>query len=93
MIYFSFLTLSFIFGCILTGAAQDSLYQSETLEIQKITDHVYCHTSFLDTESFGKVPCNGMVVFAEGEVIVFDTPTDSATSVELIDLQILVSSV
>ena len=78
--------LLFILGCTSIGAAQDtSLYQSETLEIQKITDQVYQHISFLNTESFGKVPCNGMIVLDKGEAIIFDTPTDSATSVELID--------
>jgi len=38
----------------------------------------------LDTESFGKVSCNGMVVINMGEAIVFDTPTDEKSSLELI---------
>ncbi len=59
-------------------------YASETLLVQQVSDHVYQHTSFLDTESFGKVPCNGMVVTSEGEAIIFDTPTSGAVSSELI---------
>ena len=63
----------------------DSLvYSSDNLEIRKISNHVYEHTSFLQTESFGKVPCNGMVVTDKNEAIVFDTPTDSISSEELI---------
>ena len=78
--------ITFFVLYVLKGLAQNTpLYQSETLEIQKITDHVYQHISFLDTESFGKVPCNGMIVFDEGEAIIFDTPTDDATARELID--------
>src|SRR5690606_15506376 len=62
----------------------DSLvYQSENLIIRQLSDHIYLHTSFLDTESFGKVSCNGMVVINMGEAIVFDTPTDEKSSLEL----------
>ena len=78
--------ITFFVLYVLKGLAQNTpLYQSETLEIQKITDHVYQHISFLDTESFGKVPCNGMIVFDKGEALIFDTPTDDATARELID--------
>lgn len=63
----------------------DSLiYQSENLEIRKLSDHVYEHVSFLETESFGKVPCNGMVVVNEKEAVVFDTPATEKSSRELI---------
>ena len=78
--------ITFFVLYVLKGLAQNTpLYQSETLEIQKITDHVYQHISFLNTESFGKVPCNGMIVFDKGEALIFDTPTNDATAVELID--------
>lgn len=60
------------------------LYDSENLIIQKMSDHVYLHTSFLNTESFGRVPCNGMIVVNGGEAVVFDTPTDNNSSEELI---------
>ena len=60
-------------------------YTSETLLIEQISDRVYQHTSFLDTESFGKVPCNGMIVISEGEAVIFDTPTSGEASAELID--------
>ncbi|MCC9136916.1 subclass B1 metallo-beta-lactamase [Pontibacter silvestris] len=60
-------------------------YKSEALETRKIADHVYQHISFLDTENFGKVPCNGMIVFDNNEAVVFDTPPDDSTSRELIN--------
>jgi metallo-beta-lactamase class B len=53
--------------------------------IQKVTDHVYQHISYLDAGSFGNVPCNDIIVFNDKEVITFDTPTDNNTSLELIN--------
>lgn len=72
-------------GCnSVLNAQQNKNHQTETLVIQKITDHFYQHTSYLHTDSFGKVPYNGMIVFDYNEAIVFDTPADSEASLELI---------
>ena len=61
-----------------------TIYQTENLIITKLSNSIYEHTSFLQTNDFGKVPCNGMVVVDSNEAIVLDTPTDSISSVELI---------
>src|SRR5690606_14830020 len=63
---------------------QNHHYESEDLIIEKVSDHVYRHISYLTTESFGKVVCNGMIVIDGKEVIVFDTTTSDAVSKELI---------
>ncbi len=60
------------------------VYKSENLTIRKLSDHVYLHTSYLKTQDFGKVSCNGMVVVDKKEAIVFDTPADKESSAELI---------
>ncbi|MBX2895651.1 MAG: subclass B1 metallo-beta-lactamase [Cyclobacteriaceae bacterium] len=62
-----------------------TIFETENLIIKKVTDHVYQHISFLNTESFGRVECNGMIVTNGNEAIVFDTPTDDLGSVELLD--------
>ena len=66
--------------------AQDSLlYQSSTLEVERLAPGTYLHRSYLSTEDFGKVACNG-VIFTDGPAaVVFDTPPDTATSRELLD--------
>ncbi len=65
--------------------AKDSIvYKSEHLVIKKLSDHSYQHISWLQTESFGKVGCNGMVVTHKKEAIVFDTPANEQASKELI---------
>lgn len=60
-------------------------YTSNTLEVHKVAEQVYQHLSFLETRSFGKVPCNGMVIIDGDEAIIFDTPTTDQTSRELIN--------
>lgn len=60
-------------------------YTSEHLLIKQITANTFVHTSFLATDSYGKVPCNGMIVINNGEALVFDTPVYSKDSKALID--------
>ncbi len=74
---------------ILSGCKSKKLplknYESETLKIEKISDNIYRHISYLETESYGKVSCNGMVYLNGNDALVFDTPTNDKASAELID--------
>lgn len=68
-----------------TLSESDSIvYKTDNLVIQKLSPHCYVHTSYLNTDEFGRVPCNGMLVVKENEAVGFDTPADSASSEELI---------
>ncbi|EMS34530.1 Beta-lactamase [Mariniradius saccharolyticus AK6] len=60
------------------------IYRSETLVLTQVSENTFIHTSFLQTNDFGNVPCNGLVVTDGKEALVFDTPTDVAASEELI---------
>lgn len=60
------------------------IYHSEDLIIIQISDNAFLHTSFLNTNDFGKVPCNGMIIRNSNEVIIFDTPTNNKTADDLI---------
>ncbi len=62
-----------------------TIYQTENLIITKLSNNIYQHISFLNTDDFGKVECNGMLVVNGNEGVVFDTPTDNKSSVELIN--------
>lgn len=90
--------LSFLISCS-TGGNKSStdvlvdeplvakeVYKSESLRVLQVSPHCYQHISFLATNDFGNVPCNGMVVVDDGEAIVFDTPTTSEVSTELLSL-------
>ena len=61
------------------------VYRSEDLIIIQISDNAFLHTSFLKTNDFGNVPCNGMVVRNSNEVVVFDTPTNNKSAEDLIN--------
>lgn len=68
-----------------TALNDDStVYKTENLIIQRLSNHVYSHTSFLNTDDFGKVACNGMIIINENEAIIFDTPSDTGSAGELI---------
>lgn len=79
-------TLLFLFFAVQHLSAQQPkpLYQSETLQIEQLTPNTFVHISYLSTDDFGKVACNGMIVVDGGEALVFDTPADNEASKELI---------
>jgi metallo-beta-lactamase class B len=76
---------------ILSGYAQKNnlfkskvVYKSDDLLVTQISRNSYVHTSFLKTQDFGKVPCNGLIVTDSNEAIVFDTPTNDTNAAVLI---------
>ncbi len=84
--YLPLLVLVLIFGCHSTKTSQtNKTSNTENLTLQQVNRNVYQHISYLQTESFGKVTCNGMIVFNKNEAIIFDTPPDNSTSLELIN--------
>ncbi len=68
-------------------AGSDSLasYKTQNLIVQKLSNHVYVHVSFLKTNDFGNVECNGMIVVNKNEAIIFDTPSNNQGAAELIN--------
>jgi len=62
----------------------DLAYTSEHLQLIPISENSFLHISYLNTNDFGKVGCNGLVHINNGEAVVFDTPTNEVASKELI---------
>lgn len=60
------------------------VYKTNTLIITQLTASTFQHTSYKQTNDFGNVPCNGLVVRNGNETIVFDTPTKDSSAAELI---------
>lgn len=80
------ITLLFFLLLQLSGKSQklDIAYTSETLKIIPITKNSFVHVSYLETDSYGKVACNGLIYMNEDQAIIFDTPNGDSTSEELI---------
>jgi metallo-beta-lactamase class B len=79
-----FLLLLFVCGNVSAQDADKGL-ETNNLIIEKVKSHVFRHVTYLQTESFGRVECNGMIVFDKGEAIIFDTPVNDSTSNAVID--------
>ena len=61
------------------------VYKTDTLVIEQVTPTVFKHKTYLQTQDFGKVGCNGMIYIANHEALVFDAPTTDEVSKELIE--------
>lgn len=61
------------------------LYESADLMVTQLAPHTYQHTSYLQTQDYGKVACNGMIVVMDGQALIFDTTPDSTSSAQLIE--------
>ncbi|MBL7963385.1 MAG: subclass B1 metallo-beta-lactamase [Flavobacteriales bacterium] len=81
------LGLCLIIACVPKQSATSTTcktHHSEQLIINRIGEHSLIHTSYHQTEDFGNVPCNILVVHNDGQAIIFDTPTNDAAAEELI---------
>lgn len=60
------------------------VFKSKDLIVTQLSENSFEHTSFKQTNDFGNVPCNGLIVRNSNEVIIFDTPTNDKSSEVLI---------
>ena len=77
-----FIILFLLFEC---RTKDTSLYESHILKVERVTERVFIHTSYLRTFGFGKVNCNGAIFVDGKEALIFDTPTSNASAEELIN--------
>lgn len=74
-----------ILGVVLAAVLSScSGYRSQNLKITRLSGRTWIHESYLPTETWGRVGCNGLVYISAGEAVVLDTPTDSAATAELL---------
>lgn len=64
---------------------KDTIFHTDNLILVRLSPHVFQHISYLETNDFGRVSCNGMVVLNAKQAVVFDTPTNNESSDELIN--------
>ncbi|MFN0292223.1 subclass B1 metallo-beta-lactamase [Pedobacter helvus] len=88
-ITFQFPITALLFFLIVNCSAQKTfkpkvVYKTDDLIVTQISNNAFEHTSCLQTNDFGNVPCNGLVVRSENETAIFDTPTNDKSAEELI---------
>ncbi len=77
--------LLMVLAVLACNTNEETVYKSDNLSIKKVGPHSYVHTSFLNTEQWGKVPCNGLLVLSDGKALVCDSPSEQAVAEELIN--------
>jgi len=60
------------------------LVNAQQVVLKQLSENTFIHTSYLQTNDFGHVPCNGLVIRNGQQALVFDTPTDDKGAKELI---------
>lgn len=56
---------------------------SNQLEIQQLDDNVYLYRSYLQTQNFGLVGANGLLIVKNGKALLIDTPWDNQQTQQL----------
>ncbi|HEV7331214.1 MAG TPA: subclass B1 metallo-beta-lactamase [Flavisolibacter sp.] len=70
--------LSLVCGLLLSAQQTEKI--SDHLSIVPLSANAYMHVGMLETATFGRVGCNGLVYIQNGEAVVMDTPPDTAQS-------------
>jgi len=81
LLFFGFLLF---YGCKTNQVISDST-NSDLFKVEALSENLFVHVSYLATESWGNVPCNGMIFRDGKEAIVFDTPTSDSASYALLN--------
>lgn len=66
----------------LSQTMNEKIQVSNDIEIEKLSDNVYLHRSFLQTQKWGKIGANGLVIIKNNKALLIDTPwNDDQTKV------------
>jgi metallo-beta-lactamase class B len=78
-----------LFAFLLVMAAgcksQQKTYKRQTFKLQELSPNTYLHISYLETNTFGKVASNGIVVVDNKEALIIDTPVNGEVARDLIE--------
>ncbi len=64
----------------------DGFSQGSVINITQISPRTYVHESFLQTQEWGRVSCNGLIFINENKAVVFDTPASEEATKVLINI-------
>ncbi|MBN2280785.1 MAG: subclass B1 metallo-beta-lactamase [Candidatus Marinimicrobia bacterium] len=70
------LTINFLLSLSMTLLAQ-ALELHPDVELIHISDSVYVHTTWENSEQFGRFPSNGMIIIKNSKAVMIDTPVNN----------------
>ena len=71
------LTISFL-GLTISLSAQtrESIFIHEDLQLLPLTENLYLHLSWMESEQYGRFSSNGIVYIQDGKALIIDTPME-----------------
>ena len=70
---------------LVTASFQISADESKSLKLVELADNTWLYTTYMQTQDYGKVPLNGVVVISDGEAAIIDLPANDADTNELLN--------
>ena len=80
-----YITVLFLIFTQCQSTSSTLSFSHHDLTIDPISKHTFRHISYLETEEWGRVACNGLLYVKNHKAWVFDTPTTDHASQLLID--------
>jgi len=59
------------------SAKSDTIYVNEDIQLIHLQDSVFVHVSWINSERYGRISCNGMIIVRQGEAVMVDTPMNN----------------
>ncbi|MCP4670750.1 MAG: subclass B1 metallo-beta-lactamase [Desulfobacula sp.] len=82
-----FLSLLFTILCINSTAANTLNFEhirvNTDIELTKINENFYIHTSWFDSPGYGRFPSNGLIFVKNGKALLIDTPNTNEQTLTL----------
>lgn len=82
-----YLSLFFTILCINSTVAKSHGYEhigvTTDIELIKINENYYIHTSWYDFPGFGRFPSNGLIFIKNGKALLIDTPNSNEQTLSL----------
>jgi len=57
---------------------------TDDIEIIKISDHSYVHTTYIQSPQYGRIGSNGFIYTNKGQALLFDTPMTEDLTIDLV---------
>jgi metallo-beta-lactamase class B len=79
-----FLLLTFVQFSLPAQSGYQRILVADDLELIKLSEKAYIHVSYFETQSFGRVAANGLLLVDKGEAFLFDSPWNDAQTEKLL---------